>query len=648
MSAPEKYSRIVIENVYPEIDGGRYPAKRVVGDHLDIWADIFSDGHDLLNAVVVCHPPGKKMPMTVALKHVDNDRWGGAITLNAVGTHRLTLMAWTDDFGSWRRDTRRKIDANQNVDLEMQEGRDFLDRLLTVKVTPEPTLLKTCRTLVKKKDITTLNEHLLSEELRELYTQYGPRDDIVTYPLNIAVDRKRAEFSAWYEMFPRSQGTDPRKSGTFADCINRLDDIRAMGFDVVYLPPIHPIGKAFRKGKNNGLNAAPHEPGSPYAIGSEDGGHKAIHPELGTLKDFQQFVAEVKKRSMEVALDFAVQVSPDHPYIKEHPEWFSFRGDGSLKYAENPPKKYQDIANFNFASGPALWDELRSIIAFWVEHGVTIFRVDNPHTKPFVFWEWMIASIREEYPDVIFLAEAFTRPKVMYLLAKAGFNQSYTYFTWRTTKTEFTEYLTELTTGAPREFFRPNFFPTTPDIFPPHLHKSGRAGYITRLTLAATLSGNYGIYSGYELCEGSALPGTEEYADSEKYEIKVRDWNIPGNIKDYVTKLNDIRNENIALHDFRNLRFYPADNEQVLFYGKISPDKKNAVFIAVNLDPFNVQEAHIDLPLADININISTVYTLDDLLLGHSWSWTGAHQHLRLDPAKNPVAMFRIQLLHKE
>ena len=627
MKKVAKYSasRIAIEQVYPEIDQGRFPAKRIVGEPIEIWADIFMDGHELLHAVVAYCKVGEASAEEIPMVLHGNDRWSAVLPITEAGRYQYSIIAWPDRFGSWRRDTLKKHGAGQDIALELQESRILLESMLGAK---------------KRvwKEISVLDP--LTEGLDEIARMHDPRVGQVAYPaLELLVEGRRAEFSAWYELFPRNEGG-------FAGVEKRLPQIREMGFDVLYFTPIHPIGQAFRKGKNNAPSAQAGEPGSPYAIGSSEGGHKAVHPELGTLEDFQRLVQAAHAMEMDVALDFAVQCSPDHPYMKEHPEWFRFRPDGSMKYAENPPKKYQDIVNVDFecADAEGLWQELRSVVEFWIEQGVMLFRVDNPHTKPFAFWEWLISEIHATRPDIIFLSEAFTRPKIMYRLAKLGFAQSYSYFTWRNTKTELTEYLTELTTAQPKEFFRPNFFPVTPDIFPTYLHESGKAGYMVRLALAATLGSNYGMLSGYELCEGGALEGKEEYHNSEKYEIRQRDWDRPDNIIPFVTALNRIRKENPALQQFKQLRFLHADNDQILFYVKWSTDRSNVVFVAVNLDYANAHEASIYLPLWEFGIKEDAPYTLDDLMLGHSWQWQGASQHLRLDPLFNPVAIFRLHI----
>jgi starch synthase (maltosyl-transferring) len=486
---------------------------------------------------------------------------------------------------------------------------------------------------------------LLGEEIRTLMRRNPDRSHASRYrrELEVIVDRPAARFAAWYEIFPRSQGSKPGRSATFRDVIRRLPEIQAMGFDVLYLTPIHPIGRTHRKGPNNSLDPGPDDPGSPYAIGSSEGGHKAIHPELGTFEDFRALVAAAARHGLEIALDFAIQCSPDHPWIREHPEWFQFRPDGSIKYAENPPKKYQDIINVNFY-GPhqeALWGELRDTVLFWVEQGVKTFRVDNPHTKPVPFWEWMIGDVQARHPDVIFLSEAFTRPPMLKKLAKLGFAQSYTYFTWRNFKRELTEYLTELTQGEAKEYLRPNFFANTPDILPLFLQQGGRPAFKIRLVLAATLSSVYGIYSGFELCENRAVAGKEEYDRSEKYEYKVWDWDRLGNIKAMVAAINRIRRENPALQELENLRFYPAGDDNVLFYGKMSFDRGNIVLIAVNLDPFEPHESLLEFPLPEMGIGEEDSYEVEELLTGSKHLWRGSRQRVRLDP-ESPAAIFRI------
>jgi len=465
-------------------------------------------------------------------------------------------------------------------------------------------------------------------------------------PLPVVVDPERARFAAWYEFFPRS-GTARDRSATFKEAEAQLARAAAMGFDVVYLPPIHPIGRAHRKGRNNALVAAAGDPGSPWAIGSADGGYMAVHPDLGTLEDFDRFVEAARRLGLDVALDFAIQCSPDHPWVHEHPQWFFHRPDGTIKYAENPPKKYQDIYPLNFQGeeASALWEEMRRILEFWIGHGVTTFRVDNPHTKPVKFWEWLIRAVKDAHPEVVFLAEAFTRPKMMKVLAKAGFTQSYTYFTWRNTKQELIDYLTEITTPPVAEYFRGNLWPNTPDILHESLQRGGRPAFKIRLALAATMSSLYGIYSGYELCENVPRePGSEEYLNSEKYEYKARDWDAPGNLVDYVTRINRIRRENRALHAYTNLRFYNADDPNILFYGKTTPERDNLVFVAVNLDPFATHASPVDVPIAELGIGESQTYRVHELIGDRWYNWRGARNYVELHPNVEPAQVF---VLHR-
>jgi starch synthase (maltosyl-transferring) len=638
--------RIVIERVYPELDCGRFPIKRVVGDRLEVWADIFRDGHDVIGAALKLRAADEEGWRAVPMRHFDNDRWTGSAVLERNIRYAYTIEAWTDVFASWRQDTVKKLDAGQNVDLDLIEGRAIVERAAErAGASVGRTLREALDTFNRTADAGERAAILLTDEMKRLMAEWGPREDRSLYEreLFVTVDRPAARFAAWYEMFPRSQGTEPGRSATFDDCIARLPEVREMGFDVVYLVPIHPIGRTNRKGPNNSLHAGPDDPGSPYAIGTGEGGHTAIHPDLGTLDDFSRFVAACRDLGMEVALDFAIQCSPDHPWIQQHPDWFVFRPDGTIKHAENPPKKYQDIVNVNFDSPDreGLWNELRDVLLFWVERGVRIFRVDNPHTKPLPFWEWVIAEIQREHPDVIFLAEAFTRPKMMQRLAKAGYTQSYTYFTWRNTKAELTEYLTELTQSEMREYYRPNFFANTPDILPPFLQQGGRPAFMIRLVLAATLSTTYGIYNGYELCENAAIPGTEEYAHSEKYEYKVWDWNRPGNIKDLIGRVNAIRRENPALHQFLNLRFYACDDDAVLFYGKSTEDGANSVLIAVSLDYAARRSATLQLPLEEFGIAADAAFDVEELISGERLHWRGPTQRIELDPAM-PAAIFRV------
>ncbi|HSK99621.1 MAG TPA: alpha-1,4-glucan--maltose-1-phosphate maltosyltransferase [Rubrobacteraceae bacterium] len=640
-----EYQPVVIEDVYPEIDCGRYPVKREVGERFEVWADIFKEGHDVIAAVLKYREKGASAWSEAPMRLRENDRWSGGFSLIENTRYEYTVEAWFDEFETWRRDVGKKVNAGQDVELELVEGRRLVEGAAA-------------RSGGKRLEETLAGLEavgyegrialLRSEEVRELMREYPDRSTSATYPkkLEIIVDRERARYGAWYEMFHRSQGTVPGRSATFADCERRLPEIAGMGFDVIYLVPIHPIGRTHRKGRNNALVAGPSDPGSPYAIGSEEGGHKSVHPELGTLEDFRRFVDACHEHGMEVALDFAIQCSPDHPYIEEHPEWFKFRPDGSIKYAENPPKKYQDIVNVDWDSEDweGLWREWRDVLHFWVEQGVKIFRVDNPHTKPFAFWEWCIGEVQREHPDVIFLSEAFTRPKVMKALAKLGFTQSYTYFTWRNHKGELIEYLTELAKDWPKEYMRPNFFANTHDILPHILQFGGRPAFIMRLVLAATLSPTYGIYNGYELCENTPRGErgtTVYYQDSEVYEYKVWDWERPGNIKDYVRRVNEIRRANPALHYLKNLSFYEAPNDNILFYGKKTGE--NAVFVAVNLDPHNAHDTHVRFPLWELGIGEGENYVVEELITGREIPAMGSWFWVRLDPNSNLAEVFRLR-----
>jgi starch synthase (maltosyl-transferring) len=644
------FNRIVIENVQPELDGGRYPVKRVVGDEIEIQADIFRDGHDVVVAVVKYRATDEKDWREAPLRFFyDDDRWVGRFPLDRNIRFLYTVEAWTDLYQSWRQDFEKKRNAKQDIALELTEGRDII---VAAAKRAQQAGDGALRQIVEQFDATAnIGERdaiLAAPPVGELVARWGERADRSTYhrELEVIVDRPQARYAAWYEMFARSQGSEPGRSATFDDCIRRLPEIHDMGFDVIYLLPIHPIGRVNRKGPNNTLGAKPGDPGSPYAIGSTEGGHCAIHPDLGTIEDFRRFVAACDALNMDVALDFAIQCAPDHPWIAQHPEWFTFRPDGTIKHAENPPKKYQDIVLPNFY-GPhreALWRELRDVILFWIGQGVKIFRVDNPHTKPVTFWEWLIGEVQREHPHVVFLSEAFTRPKMLKVLAKAGFSQSYSYFTWRNFKAELIEYLTELTRSECKEYLRPNFFTSTPDILPPFLQEGGRPAFQVRLVLAATLSSVYGIYNGFELCENQAIPGTEEYAASEKYQYKVWDWDRPGNIKDYIRRVNAIRRDNPALREFINLRFYGADNDNVLFFGKRTADGSNLVFVAVNLDPFEVHDVTLDFPRDLMEIGEGDAFEVEELLTGVKHLWRGEHQKIRLDPRVNPAAIFRAKV----
>jgi starch synthase (maltosyl-transferring) len=628
--------RVAIEAVYPELDGGRFPAKRVVGDVLEVWADVFSDGHDKIAAALKCRAPGEPEWREAPMAFGDNDRWVGRFPLTRMGRWLYTIEAWRDLYATWRADTAKKVEANLDVALETIEGRALIEKA------GADGLLARLDAMAERERLPAM----LSPEFGQVMARLGPRTNLTRYEreLELVVDREAARFGAWYEMFPRSQSGDPRRHGTFVDVIAKLPYVRELGFDVLYFTPIHPIGRANRKGRNNSLHAGPDDPGSVYAIGSEEGGHRHVHSELGTLEDFRKLVAAAQAHGLEIAIDFAVQCAPDHPWLKRHPEWFDWRPDGTVKYAENPPKKYEDIVNVHFYRGayPSIWLELRDIVLFWCGQGVRIFRVDNPHTKPLPFWEWMIREVQDRHPDAIFLAEAFTRPKMMRRLAKLGFTQSYTYFTWRNLKDEIVEYVDELAHSQMREYYRPNFFVNTPDINPPILQTGGRPAHIMRACLAATLSSLWGVYNGFEICEATPVPGKEEYLDSEKYEIRAWDFDRPGNIRGFIARLNRIRRENPALRDWRHVRFYNAWNDSILYYGRLTPDLENFVLVAVNLDPHNAHETDFEIPLWEFGLPDEASIEAEDLLTDRRFTWRGKVQRMRLDPQSNPCAIWRL------
>ena len=638
-------ARIVIENVYPEIDGGRYPGKRIVGDTVEIWADLFRDGHDKFRAVLHYAFEDEVWQETPFAFH-DNDRWVARFRPDRVGRWRYTIEAWPDRFESWREDLVKKREAGQALDLEFAEGASLVEAAVAQASKADAARLGKLLKELTGRDGDPRAAIMLSPELQELMAQADERADRVRYgrELELVVDRPEARFAAWYEMFPRSQGKAPGKSATFSDCIERLADVAALGFDVVYLVPIHPIGRVNRKGRDNAVVATPEDPGSPYAIGAAEGGHTAINPELGTLDDFRRFVRAAAELGIEVALDFAIQCAPDHPWVAAHKEWFRFRPDGSIRYAENPPKKYEDIVNVEFYNPDreGLWTALRDIVLFWIDQGVRTFRVDNPHTKPLPFWEWLIREVKARCPEAIFLSEAFTRPKVMRALAKAGFSQSYTYFTWRNTKQELTEYLNELAYGSAKEYFRPIFFTNTPDILPVFLQEGGRPAFRIRLVLAGTLSPAYGIYNGFELCENAAIPGREEYIHSEKYEYKVWDWDRPGNVKRDIAILNRFRRENPALHELTNLRFLDCADPNILAYAKATADRGNIVIAVVNLDPHGAHGGEIVLPLAEWGVAEAQEFFVEEAFTGRVTAWRGNRQRLVLDPQTNPAYLFRL------
>ncbi len=649
---PQLLRRVVIEGVEPQIDGGRFPIKRTIGEEVRVRADIFADGHDEVAAVVRYRrcgdQPWRELPMTA----VENDRWQAAFIVETLGRYEYTVEAWIDRFASWRLALSKKVGAGQDVSSELFEGVSLItsaiERHPIAGATHQP-VLEILRTLQTAGDDGQRVAAALSEDLAAFMAARPDRTRSTTFErvLDVIVDRERARFSAWYEMFPRSAGSDPSRSATFAEAAGMLPYIAAMGFDVLYLPPIHPIGRTFRKGRNNSLTAEPDEPGSPWAIGSEAGGHTAIEPGLGTIEDFDAFVDAATAQGLEIALDIAFQTSPDHPYVREHPEWFRRRPDGTIKYAENPPKKYQDIYPLNFESDQwqSLWRELKRIFEFWIEHGVKIFRVDNPHTKPFRFWEWALADLRRHHPDVILLSEAFTRPKVMKHLAKTGFTQSYTYFTWRNSRDELVEYFTELTRPPVSEYLRPNLFANTPDILHAYLQRGGRPAFQVRLVLAATLGASYGIYSGFELAENvPAKSGSEEYLDSEKYQIRVRDYQRGDSLAELIGQINAIRRVHPALQYDSGLSFHRTDNGDLLAYSKRSPDGRDLIFVVVNLDPVNMQHGFVQLPLVDWGITPHATVEVADLLSGERYFWRGEWNYVRLDPQDRVGHILHVQL----
>lgn len=652
MQKTEGKKRVIIEGVKPEIDGGRFPVKRTVGESVVVEADIFADGHDTLAGVLRYRADAEVHWHEAPLEFLVNDRWRSRFTVSQLGRYLYTLHAWIDRFATWRHGLKKKVEDDQNVLVELREGAILLEEACQRVPKSDAEQLKTWAQNLGAATLDNASEAIaiaLSEPLFRLMQRYPDRQWATVYDkeLAVVVDRKKARFSTWYELFPRSCAPEPGRHGTFRDCEARLPDIAEMGFDILYLPPIHPIGRSYRKGKNNATTAMPGDVGSPWAIGAPEGGHKSVHPELGTLDDFRHLVTQAQAYGIDVALDIAFQCSPDHPYVREHPAWFYRRPDGTVQYAENPPKKYQDIYPFNFDSEDweGLWKELKSVFSFWIQQGVRIFRVDNPHTKSLPFWEWCIGEIKREHPDVIFLSEAFTRPKVMYHLAKRGFTQSYTYFAWRNTKWELTQYFTELTQTDVREFFRPNPWPNTPDILNEFLQVGGRSAFMIRLVLAATLGANYGIYGPpFELCENVPRePGSEEYLHSEKYEI--RHWPVDraDSLKPLIARVNRIRKENPALQQDWRLNFHPTDNDALICYSKTTEDVENAIVVVVNLSPYYTHSGWIDLDLEALGLDAGQTYQVHDLLSDARYLWSGNRQYVELNPHAIPAHIFRIR-----
>jgi starch synthase (maltosyl-transferring) len=642
-------ARVVIEGITPQVDCGRFPARRVLGESVLVEADVFADGHDAVAASVLYRHESESHWRGMPMSFLGNDRWRGRITVQRLGRYLFSVEAWVDHLESWRRALAKKHQAGQDIEVELQQGAALaLAHAGRLSESEARRLHEWAHALTDS--VRELEERVLlaqSEALHELARRSPDPQLIVRHEpaLGIEVERERARFSSWYEMFPRSAAARPGEHGTFADLERLLPYVAEMGFDVLYLPPIHPIGELERKGPNNRTGASPADPGSPWAIGSREGGHKDIHPRLGTLEDFRRLLASAGALGLEVALDIAFQCAPDHPYVREHPEWFLKRPDGTVQYAENPPKKYQDIYPFWFEceEWQALWAELRSVFEFWIAQGVRIFRVDNPHTKPFAFWEWVIGGIRRAHPEVIFLSEAFTRPKVMYRLAKLGFTQSYNYFPWRNSKREIVEYFTELASRPVCEFFRPSLWPNTPDILTEYLQFGGRAAFVARLVLAATLGASYGIYGpAFELMDNRPREsGSEEYLDSEKYQL--RSWNRddPSSLKDLIARLNRIRRENEALQSDAGLRFHPIDNEALIAYSKTSGEE--SLLMVVNVDPHHAQTGWLQLDLAALGLPADGQYQMDDLLSGARFLWRGARNYVALDPAATAAHVFRVR-----
>ncbi len=665
MKPKEGRKRIIVEEVEPQIDCGRYPAKRVLGDEVVVTAAIFGDGHDHVGGRLLYRHARERRWRSIPMTALTNDLWTASFTVDKLGSWSFTVEGWIDHFDTWQSDLKKRIAAQpdpadpdaglpaQNIPLALRSGALLLEETATRADAADAKLLEqivlSLRWLADQD--APRYEYPISDETAELAAKYPDLRYVVrsSKDLSLWVDRERARFSAWYELFPRSTSPDPGRHGTLRDVEALLPSIAAMGFNVLYMPPIHPIGSAFRKGPNNNVVAAEGDHGSPWAIGSAEGGHKAVHPELGSLADLEHLAEAARENGLELAMDIAFQCSPDHPWVKEHPQWFQHRPDGTIQYAENPPKKYQDIYPLNFESEDwrGLWEELLSVFQFWAKRSVLIFRVDNPHTKALPFWEWLIASVQKDYPEAIFLAEAFTRPHVMYSLAKAGFTQSYTYFTWRNTKAELQTYLEEITQPPVSDFFRPNFWPNTPDILHASLQQGGRPAFMQRLILAATLTANYGVYGpAYELGENTPIKaGSEEYLHSEKYEIRQWDRAASHSVAPLMTKLNQIRNENPALHTNERLHFHNVDNPHLLCYSKTTADHSSTILVAINLDPAQEQAGWIDLDLGELAIPYNHNFDVEDLLTGRHYQWHDRSNYVALRPDTMPAHIFRVRLL---
>jgi starch synthase (maltosyl-transferring) len=643
--------RVVIRNVLPRVEEGSYPAKAILNESFTISADIFADGHDELAACILIKYKQDKQWSELPLRLVENDRWEIKFEPQKLGTYQFQVMAWIDHLSTWKKGLIKKYEAAQDISVELQIGVQITEAAFGRATTKDKAIINQWVKQLKDGDKQQAIDAAISNGLSELVRKYRDKNVVTVFPkiFEVQIDRKKAEFSAWYELFPRSASPEPGVHGTFPDVQKLLPAIVAMGFDVLYLPPIHPIGEKNRKGRNNSLKAAAGDPGSPWAIGNSSGGHKSVHPQLGTLAAFKALVNEGKKLGIEIAMDLAYQCAPDHPYVTQHPEWFKWRPDGTVQYAENPPKKYEDIVPVNFETEDwqALWEELKSIVEYWIDKGVEIFRVDNPHTKSFGFWEWMIREIKKEYPQVLFLAEAFTRPRLMERLAEEGFTQSYTYFTWRNTKAELEEYVTELVTTDMKYYFRPNFWPNTPDILTEELVNGKENAHIIRLLLAATLSSNYGIYGpAFELGIDTPMQGKEEYGDNEKYEIKNWDWQRYTKIKEVIVRMNRIRKQNSALQYTTNIEFAETTNEHIICYVKADMAQENVIIVAVNLDPFQTQSAVVKVPLYKFGLKPDNPFRVRDLLSGDRYRWTEDWNYVELNPNDLPAHVLRIEQLN--
>ena len=642
-------NRVVIARLSPEIDCGRFAIKRIVGETVVVEANVFGDSHDQVACQIRYWRDGHEQ-QTAPMLPLGNDRWRGEFSVTELGGYRYTVEGWIDHFETWRRDLEKRISGGQDVSVDLLIGASLINRAAGRATGEDAEVLQNWAQRIRENKSGEAGTAIAFDpDLRKIIQRYPERNLATNYDkqLPVIVEREKARFSTWYELFPRSCSPQLGRHGSFRDCEEWLTYVASMGFDVIYLPPIHPVGQTFRKGRNNSLPAQPNDVGSPWAIGSQEGGHKSIHPDLGTMEDFRRFVAKAANHGLEVALDIALQCSPDHPYLQQHREWFRTRPDGTIQYAENPPKKYQDIYPFDFETPNwrELWEELRSIFLFWIEQGVRIFRVDNPHTKSLAFWEWVIGEIRNQHPDILFLSEAFTRPNLMYRLAKLGFSQSYTYFTWRNTRQELKEYFNDLTQTQVREYFRPNLWPNTPDILPEFLQFGGRASFMVRIILAATLGASYGIYGpAFELCENAPLePGREEYLDSEKYELKRRDLNSKGSLKDLISKVNRIRKENPALQTNRNLRFHETDNPSLLCYSKSADDFSNVIIVVVNLDCFHEQAGWVELDLDSIGLDTRHAFQAYDLVSEGRFLWQGSRNYVELTPESLPAHILRLR-----